>query len=96
MDGPTGDDASLRPNQIFALALDDQLVTDAQAKQVLQLMKERLLTPVGLRTLAPKTFDFAPRMKAGFRSGRRLPSRDRMAVSPGSLRDGLGEDLWRQ
>ncbi|HNM16363.1 MAG TPA: amylo-alpha-1,6-glucosidase, partial [Nitrospira sp.] len=53
VDGPTGDDASLRPNQIFALALDDQLVTDAQAKQVLQLMKERLLTPVGLRTLAP-------------------------------------------
>ena len=29
----------LRPNQIFALALDDQLVTDVQAKQILQLLR---------------------------------------------------------
>ena len=35
VDGLTGDDASPRPNQIFALALDDQLVTDVQAKQIL-------------------------------------------------------------
>ena len=54
VDGQSGDDASLRPNQIFALALDDQLVSDTQARQVLQLIKERLLTPVGLRTLAPE------------------------------------------
>jgi len=65
VDGPTGDDASLRPNQIFALALDDQLVTDAQAKQVLQLMKERLLTPVGLRTLAPEDIRFCASFEGG-------------------------------
>ena len=65
VDGPTGDDASLRPNQIFALALDDQLVTDAQAKQVLQLMKERLLTPVGLRTLAPEDIRFCASYEGG-------------------------------
>ncbi len=58
VDGPNGDDASLRPNQIYAVALDDQLVTDRQAKQILRLMKERLLTPVGLRTLAPEDIRF--------------------------------------
>jgi glycogen debranching enzyme len=65
VDGPTGDDASLRPNQIFALALDDQLVTDSQAKQILQLMKERLLTPVGLRTLAPEDIRFCGSYEGG-------------------------------
>ncbi len=65
VDGPTGDDASLRPNQIFALALDDQLVTDSQAKQILQLVKERLLTPVGLRTLAPEDIRFCASYEGG-------------------------------
>jgi glycogen debranching enzyme len=59
VDGPMGDDASLRPNQIYAVALDEQLVTDAQARQVLQVMKERLLTPVGIRTLAPEDIRFS-------------------------------------
>ena len=58
VDGPTGDDASLRPNQIYAVALDDQLVTGSHAQQVLRVMKERLLTPVGLRTLAPEDIRF--------------------------------------
>ena len=58
VDGPTGDDASLRPNQIYAVSLDDQLVTGSQAQQVLHVMKERLLTPVGLRTLAPEDIRF--------------------------------------
>jgi predicted glycogen debranching enzyme len=58
VDGQTGADASLRPNQIYALALDDELVSDSQARHILQLMKERLLTPVGLRTLAPEDIRF--------------------------------------
>ena len=65
IDGPTGDDASLRPNQIFALALDDQLVSEAQAKQILQLLKERLVTPVGLRTLAPEDIRFCASYEGG-------------------------------
>jgi predicted glycogen debranching enzyme len=58
VDGQTGDDASLRPNQIYALTLDDQLVSAPHARQILQLIKERLLTPVGLRTLAPEDIRF--------------------------------------
>lgn len=65
VDGQSGDDASLRPNQIYALALDDQLVSAPQARQVLQLMKERLLTPVGLRTLAPEDIRFCASYHGG-------------------------------
>ena len=65
VDGPFGDDASLRPNQIYALALDDQLVTEAQAKQILPLVKERLLTPMGLRTLAPEDIRFCASYEGG-------------------------------
>ncbi len=65
VDGPMGDDASFRPNQIYAVALDDQLVTDAQAKQVLQVVKQRLLTPMGLRTLAPEDIRFCGLYEGG-------------------------------
>ena len=70
VDGQTGDDASLRPNQIYALTLDDQLVSESQARHILQLMKERLLTPVGLRTLAPEDIRFC----ASYHG--RVPERD--------------------
>ncbi|MGI8588010.1 MAG: amylo-alpha-1,6-glucosidase [Chloroflexia bacterium] len=53
VDGPEGDDASLRPNQVFALSLEPDLVTEEQAKSVLAVVRQELLTPVGLRTLAP-------------------------------------------
>jgi glycogen debranching enzyme len=65
VDGPIGDDASLRPNQIYALALDDRLVTEAQAKHILQLVRERLLTPLGLRTLAPEDIRFCASYEGG-------------------------------
>lgn len=65
VDGQIGDDASLRPNQIYALALDDELVTEPQARKILQLMKERLLTPVGLRTLAPEDIRFCASYQGG-------------------------------
>lgn len=49
--GPT--DGSLRPNQLFALALPHLPVTPPQARQALSHIREHLLTPYGLRTLAP-------------------------------------------
>jgi predicted glycogen debranching enzyme len=53
IDGPDGDDASLRPNQLYAISLVDDLVPRDQARQILRLVEEQLLTPVGLRTLSP-------------------------------------------
>ena len=41
------------------------LVSAPQARQVLQLMKERLLTPVGLRTLAPEDIRFCASYDGG-------------------------------
>jgi len=46
-------DASLRPNQVIALALPFDLVSDKQAAQILGHVAEKLLTHYGLRTLSP-------------------------------------------
>ena len=51
IDGPEGDDATLRPNQLYAIAFDDGLVWKEQADRVLDVVRTRLLTPVGIRTL---------------------------------------------
>jgi predicted glycogen debranching enzyme len=48
-----GNDASLRPNQIFAVALPVSPLTPAQQKGVVDTCAEQLLTPYGLRSLAP-------------------------------------------
>jgi predicted glycogen debranching enzyme len=53
VDGPKGSDASFRPNQLYAISLVDDLVPPHKAEQILHLIKEHLLTPVGLRTLSP-------------------------------------------
>ena len=46
-------DASIRPNQIFAVSLPHTMLTPERAKQVLEVVEKHLLTPYGLRTLAP-------------------------------------------
>jgi predicted glycogen debranching enzyme len=48
-----GNDESLRPNQIFAVALPASPLSQAQQKAVVDICAERLLTPYGLRSLAP-------------------------------------------
>jgi predicted glycogen debranching enzyme len=53
LDGPDGNDPSLRPNQIIALALQPDLLTVHQARSVLKVVREQLFTPYGLRTLSP-------------------------------------------
>lgn len=65
IDGPEGDDASIRPNQVFAIALCDDLLTGEQATQVLNLAKDHLLTPVGLRTLSPTDVRYRPQYEGG-------------------------------
>jgi predicted glycogen debranching enzyme len=46
-------DASIRPNQIFAVSLHHPLVTDDRARAILTVVEHELLTPYGLRTLSP-------------------------------------------
>jgi len=60
VDGPDlPADRSLRPNQLFALTLEPDLVDAAQARSVLAVVRAQLLTPVGLRSLAPDDPQFA-------------------------------------
>jgi glycogen debranching enzyme len=65
VEGPEGNDASLRPNQLYALALCDDLVVGERAKQILTVVKDHLLTSVGLRTLSPKDPRYRPRYEGG-------------------------------
>lgn len=55
VDGVKGqNDASLRPNQLFAASLTTHLLTKPQTRRMLQQVTEHLLTPMGLRTLSPQ------------------------------------------
>ncbi len=49
--GPNGKDASLRPNQLIAVSLGGNLLTEAQQRAVVEACENRLLTPRGLRSL---------------------------------------------
>jgi predicted glycogen debranching enzyme len=53
VDGEQREDASLRPNQIIAASLPYPLLNPEQARQVVTVVKQHLLTPYGLRTLSP-------------------------------------------
>jgi len=62
IDTPEGGvDASLRPNQIFAVSLGTNLLSAAQARAVVESCAHELLTPVGLRSLAPGDARYAAR-----------------------------------
>jgi predicted glycogen debranching enzyme len=52
VDGPDGDDPSLRPNQVMAFSLIYPLIDGDRARQAMDVVSARLLTPYGLRTLS--------------------------------------------
>jgi glycogen debranching enzyme len=53
LDGPAGNDATVRPNQIFAASLPVSALTAVQHRAVVESCTQNLLTPFGLRSLAP-------------------------------------------
>jgi predicted glycogen debranching enzyme len=55
-----GNDAALRPNQIFALSLDYPVLREDRWKAVVDTVREHLLTPVGLRSLSRDHPDYKP------------------------------------
>jgi glycogen debranching enzyme len=56
-------DGAIRPNQIFALSLPFPLFSASHptAQAILRTVQSQLLTPFGLRTLAPDDPHYAPR-----------------------------------
>lgn len=53
-------DDSIRPNQVFAVSLPHQVVSRRQGAEILKVVERLLLTPFGLRTLAPGHPDYRP------------------------------------
>lgn len=53
IDGNGNPDISIRPNQIFAISLPFPLADSARAKVVWELLRLKLYTKVGLRSLSP-------------------------------------------
>ncbi|HZR38751.1 MAG TPA: amylo-alpha-1,6-glucosidase [Ktedonobacteraceae bacterium] len=53
VDGPGGNDASIRPNQLLALSLRYSVLDTEYQQSVFDVVTQHLLTPYGLRTLAP-------------------------------------------
>ncbi|HJQ98166.1 MAG TPA: amylo-alpha-1,6-glucosidase [Candidatus Polarisedimenticolaceae bacterium] len=58
-------DPSIRPNAIVAIALPFPLLTKEKAKSVLAVAEEKLLTPVGLRSLAQDDPAYRGRYEGG-------------------------------
>lgn len=53
-------DASIRPNQIFAVSLHHSMLAKDKAQAVVATVERDLLTPVGLRTLAASDLKYRP------------------------------------
>jgi predicted glycogen debranching enzyme len=58
VDGEHGDDPACRPNQVLAISLRHPVLARARWATVLDTVMRRLVTPVGLRSLAPGHPDF--------------------------------------
>jgi predicted glycogen debranching enzyme len=69
VEGRNGDvDAKCRPNQIFAIALPHPVLDREKWRPVMDVVRNRLLTPVGLRSLAPGDPDFKTKYFGDLRS----------------------------
>ncbi len=52
--GEDGGDASVRPNQLFAVSLPFGLMGNKAEKMIIKKVEDELLTPYGIRSLSPK------------------------------------------
>jgi predicted glycogen debranching enzyme len=63
-----GDDPSCRPNQLLAISLEHPILDRPRWKRVVDVVRERLLTPFGLRSLAPGSPDYKPKYYGDLRA----------------------------
>jgi predicted glycogen debranching enzyme len=68
VDGESGDDAACRPNQVLAISLDHPVLARARWEPVMNVVRQKLLTPVGLRSLAPGHPDYKEKYYGDLRS----------------------------
>ena len=60
VDGEDGDDDAIRPNQLLAIAMPHAVLDPSRWQAVVDIVHDRLLTPYGLRSLAPGHPDYQP------------------------------------
>ena len=60
VEGGSRNDSSLRPNQLFAISLDHPVLNAQRWKPVIGIVEEKLVTPLGLRTLSPDDSEYKP------------------------------------
>jgi predicted glycogen debranching enzyme len=58
VDGEQGNDSACRPNQIFSISLDHPVLDRERWVPVFEVVRDRLMTPLGLRSLAPGHRDY--------------------------------------
>jgi predicted glycogen debranching enzyme len=58
-------DSTIRPNAVMALAIEPRLFDDNQAASLLSVAERHLVTPAGLRTLAPHCWGYCGRYGGG-------------------------------
>jgi predicted glycogen debranching enzyme len=68
VDGEHGDDPACRPNQVIAISLDHPVLDQSRWPAVMKTVHDRLLTPVGLRSLAPGHPEYKPKYYGDLRS----------------------------
>jgi predicted glycogen debranching enzyme len=61
IDGESGDEPAIRPNQLLAISLAHPVLDRARWKAVVEVAREKLLTPVGLRSLSRDHPDYKPK-----------------------------------
>jgi predicted glycogen debranching enzyme len=65
LEGPSGNDASVRPNQIFAVSLPASPLSAERQRGVVEICARHLLTSFGLRSLDPRHPDYKGRYRGG-------------------------------
>ncbi len=60
-DGSIGDDPTIRPNAVIAASLEYCPIEHTTRQQIVNVAREKLLTPYGLRSLAPEDWRYAGR-----------------------------------
>jgi predicted glycogen debranching enzyme len=68
IDGEQGNDPAIRPNQVLAISLTFPVLNEERWTSVLKVVQEKLLTPVGLRSLSREHPDYKPKYFGDLRS----------------------------
>jgi len=61
-------DISFRPNQLFAISIDHPVLDEARWRSVVDLAQQKLVTPLGLRSLSPDDPEYKPIYSGDLRS----------------------------